>query len=351
MKHLHQLALALVALFASATHAPADQLIITSDRVHQAFQGGAANYESYASDHPEYLAYRQAFIYLYQRNPNIPKERAIQLFETWRARFIEKYRPGDPSPPGSPGSGPARYDLFNGACDIAASLPGGDEIGLGFIISIVRQGKEYAEFRYNREMEPIYRISSLLKQGFTIEAEREFTRRANETAAAMKQSNPDFAAVLQHLDQDSARRAAEVIANHPEWATLPAIQALRGFMNDRGEIVATSDQLRALFGTELQNLQNTVSSNLTLLHQLAAGQEVLYRYMTNSELRALNQQRIASDQAAYEQKIRAANASVYILSTLVGFKDPELGHQMQVVGDSTVQVASAIHAFTQSQAG
>src|ERR1041384_7693938 len=198
MKDLHQIALALVTLVASAMPAAADQLIIASDRVDQAFQGGAANYQSYASDHPECLAYRQAFIYLYQRNPNIPKERAIQLFETWRARFIEKYRPGDPSPPGSPGSGSARYDRFNGACDIAASLPGGDEIGLGFIISIVKQGKEYAEFRYNREMEPIYRIASLLKQGFTIEAEREYTRRANESADAMKRSNPNFAGFLAH---------------------------------------------------------------------------------------------------------------------------------------------------------
>jgi hypothetical protein len=350
MKTLEQIASFLGALFTSEMLALADPLAIASDRVDQAFQGGAANYQSYAADHPEYLAYRQAFIYLYQRNPNISKERAIQLFESWRTRFIEKYQPGDPSPPGSPGSGPAHFDLFNGACDIASTLPGGDEIGLGFIISIVKQGKEYAEFRYNREMEPIYRISSLLKQGFTIEAEREYTRHANETAAAMKQSNPNFAGFLEYLDKDSAKRTAQIIAAHPEWANTPAIQALRGLMNARGEIVATPDQLKALFGAELQNLQNTVSSNLTLLHQLAADQAILYRYMTNAQLQAQNEQRIASAQAAYEQKIKAANASVYILSTLVGFDNPELGHQMQVIGDSTIQIADAIHTFTASQA-
>lgn len=60
--------------------------------------------------------------------------------------------------------------------------------------------------------------------------------------------------------------------------------------------------------------------------------------------------RRAFEQAAYEQKVKAANISVYILSTLVGFKNPELGHQLQVVGDSTVQVADALQQFAKADA-
>src|SRR6266498_1767259 len=42
----------------------------SADQVDQAFQGGAANFEIFVRDHPEYLAYRQGFTYLYQRYPN-----------------------------------------------------------------------------------------------------------------------------------------------------------------------------------------------------------------------------------------------------------------------------------------
>src|SRR5437879_1194387 len=87
-----------ISLFALGTSAFAadTQLVFPSDKVDEAFQGAAATYDSFALNKPEYLAYRQSFIYLYQRNPKIPRERAIELFETWRNRFIEKYQPGDP---------------------------------------------------------------------------------------------------------------------------------------------------------------------------------------------------------------------------------------------------------------
>lgn len=141
------------------------QFIVPSDRVDQAVFGTAANYDSYAQQRPEDLAYLKYIIELYRRNPNAPPERVIQHIENTRTRFNQTYRRGDPSAPDKPGSGAARYDYFNGAADLLGSVPGGEVIGLGFIVSIIRQGKEYGEFRYNRRMEPIFRLSSLLKEG------------------------------------------------------------------------------------------------------------------------------------------------------------------------------------------
>lgn len=167
----------------------------------------------------------------------------------------------------------------------------------------------------------------------------------------MAQNNPRVAAVIQSvLIRSATQNAQQIIAGNPALASNPTIQALQSLMNERGEIVASIEQLRAMFGTELQNLQDTMNSNLALVTDLPARQDVLYRYMLNAEEQRLNQERIAREQAAYEQKVKAANASVYILSTLVGFNNPELGHQMQVVGDSTVQIADALHNFAKADA-
>src|SRR5437762_490536 len=53
------------------------QLIFRSDRVNEAFQGGAANYARYTGSSPENLAYRKFVIELYRRNPDADPQKVI----------------------------------------------------------------------------------------------------------------------------------------------------------------------------------------------------------------------------------------------------------------------------------
>jgi hypothetical protein len=128
------------------------------------------------------------------------------------------------------------------------------------------------------------------------------------------------------------------------------IEALVARINANGQILISADELRALFDQEFANLRGLANESLGLIAQLTANQEELYRYMNNAELRATNQQLIAQQQAERQKRIDSANASVYILSTLVGFSDPERAHQMQVVGSSAIQIVDSLNRFATADA-
>ena len=149
--------------------------------------------------------------------------------------------------------------------------------------------------------------------------------------------------------EQSARTIFETSAVMPGN---PRIQELvsRIDANSQQQLVISPDELSALYEQELSALRGVGTESFNLIKQLATNQAEIYRYMTNAEQRAANQQMVAERQFQRQKEIDAANASIYILSTFVGFSDPERAHQMQVIGSSTVQIVDSLNKFAAADA-
>ncbi len=88
-----------------------------------------------------------------------------------------------------------------------------------------------------------------------------------------------------------------------------------------------------------------MDTNRNMLLQISSTQSNILDYLQDqaSQTAAANAQAAARAQTA--AVIDSANASIYLLSTAIGLSDPVLGHQVDVVGKSAVQIASALNKF------
>lgn len=135
-----------------------------------------------------------------------------------------------------------------------------------------------------------------------------------------------------------------------EFSNNPTLQSVMAHANAQGGITISVAELTSLFQAELAKVNGSSSNILTAIGTLTTNQGVLLQYMTNIAQQLSNQAENAAIAAQHQKVIDAANSSVYILSTLVGFNDPKLGHDMQVVGGSTIQIADALGKFTKNDA-
>lgn len=164
--------------------------------------------------------------------------------------------------------------------------------------------------------------------------------------------NNNVAAVARELIFGITRSdsAVELFQFTPEFNNNTTLQTLMSHTNAQGGITISIAELTSLFQAELARVNGSSSNMLTVLGTLTTNQGVLLHYMTNISMQLSNQVQMAQIAAQHQQVVDAANSSVYILSTLVGFDNPKLGHEMQVVGSSTIQIADALGKFTKKDA-
>jgi len=160
--------------------------------------------------------------------------------------------------------------------------------------------------------------------------------------------NNNLAAIIRERVFGITRYAdsADLFQFTPEFRNNPTLQTLMTHTNAQDGITISVAELRALFQAELAKVNGSSSNILAAIGTLTTNQGVLLGYMTNISQQLTNQAENARIAADHQKVVDAANSSVYILSTLVGFNDPKLGHEMQVVGGSAIQIADALGKFT-----
>jgi hypothetical protein len=65
----------------------------------------------------------------------------------------------------------------------------------------------------------------------------------------------------------------------------------------------------------------------------------------NADVAKKKQEAAAADAAAYQLKINAAQAGVYLVSTVIGFANPKLGKQIGAVGQASIQVFQTLNQY------
>lgn len=135
----------------------------------------------------------------------------------------------------------------------------------------------------------------------------------------------------------------DVLRKVPELADSAALQALAAQPRVNGQITITKEQLSTLFQQEVGALVSTIETNRALLVQISATQSNILSYLTNQVAVTAAREQKERERAETARVIQAANASIYLLSTAIGFGDPKLGREIYAVGNSTVQMADALN--------
>jgi hypothetical protein len=141
--------------------------------------------------------------------------------------------------------------------------------------------------------------------------------------------------------------ALTVLADHPD--AFP--QQVKAAMRPDGSMEISLADLQQLATTEFGKINASIDDMQKTLVTLSAQQGQLVDFMRNQELRQKAQALAEAKAREHQLKLQAASSSVYIVSTLVGFKDPKLGKQIATIGNSAIQIGESLNGWMQAVAG
>lgn len=132
----------------------------------------------------------------------------------------------------------------------------------------------------------------------------------------------------------SSREA--IIAAAPDKTVRDTIQMILDSQNDQNALTEQAITMMKTVRDGQASLTKDILTNLGNIGELL-GQDRI------SRVRA---KRRANEHETLAIKVRGVESMVYLTATLIGFKDPELSHQVQTIGDAGIKVYKAWETFT-----
>ena len=124
---------------------------------------------------------------------------------------------------------------------------------------------------------------------------------------------------------------------------------LEQYVGPDGSVTATLADLRALMQEQFATIREQWTAAQADLLAIRDSQSNLLAYLDDSAEAAAARQRIADARAArsaeQQEWLSAGKSAVHVLSTLVGFADPKLGHQLAVMGNAAADMTMAVVKF------
>ncbi len=112
-----------------------------------------------------------------------------------------------------------------------------------------------------------------------------------------------------------------------------------------------SADLKNLAKTEFGKINESIDDLQLSLVQLDLQQEVLVDFMKNEQARREAQALAEAKAREHQLKLQAADSAIYVLSTLAGFIDADVGHQIDTVAKSALQIGKSLNGWMEAVAG
>jgi hypothetical protein len=139
----------------------------------------------------------------------------------------------------------------------------------------------------------------------------------------------------------------EYLKQYPEGVPEAVLRAAR----PDGSLEISLADLQKLAQEEFGKINASIDDMQQTLGTISAQQGELVEYMQNQELLQKHRAMVEAKAREHQLKLQAANASVYLLSTLVGFADEQAGRQLATVGGAVIQLAEAYNGWMHAVAG
>lgn len=143
-------------------------------------------------------------------------------------------------------------------------------------------------------------------------------------------------------------RFDKILADNPD---LPIPIALLDNIGDDGTLNVSLNDLKAMSEAEFEKLNASIDSIQESLIEIDKQQDVIIDFLKDQELKAKWQEVMKKKAAEQQRIIDGVKTGISVLSSLIGHYDPELAKQVNVVGNSALQVGVALNNWLNATAG
>ena len=156
----------------------------------------------------------------------------------------------------------------------------------------------------------------------------------------LKKATPDLA-ITHEIGISPSSTREMLVASAPDKEQRDMMKRLLDAQGDQHKLTQLTVTMLADIRLDQAGLTKTTLPELDDVKQLVE-QDKISRARAKREMRA---------RQALAIKIRGVESMVYLASTLIGLDDPQLGHQIQTIGDASIKVYNAWNTFAEVTQG
>jgi len=131
----------------------------------------------------------------------------------------------------------------------------------------------------------------------------------------------------------------------------PLSQQLAQLQQQNDGFQASLDELTTLTQSEFAKLNASLADMRGVLVEIDKQQKDILGYLKDQQARQKAEDLAVAKAKEHERKLRAAQAGIFIVSSLIGLKYPERGRQIAVVGTAVIQVGETYRQWMTAVAG
>lgn len=124
------------------------------------------------------------------------------------------------------------------------------------------------------------------------------------------------------------------------------LRDLTSLIQENGEIRTDINTLKQTFQTSINQVQVGIDAQLKASEKILQGQAEIYQFLTDQAAQAELEADRERARREYEQTIAGAQSGVYLLSTFIGFADPDAGKKVGVIGNSFITIADSMNKIS-----
>lgn len=184
---------------------------------------------------------------------------------------------------------------------------------------------------------------------YLLDRSPEILARIQECAREIPEVGEAFRAIegdkiIDHI-LDSADKLLE------EYPDLPIPPEIRDGIEADGTIKISLNDLKALSEEEFAKLHGSIDDMQETLNQIDKNQAVILDYLKNQELKEKWQATMKKKAAEQQAILDGVKTSITVVTSLVGQIDPKVAKELNVVGNSALQVGVAVNGWLKAVSG
>lgn len=142
--------------------------------------------------------------------------------------------------------------------------------------------------------------------------------------------------------------ARDIVAKNP--TIMPRIINQKIINSVDGSITVSIGEMREEFEEQFEIVRDSMVSIRGYLVEIDDHQHDILEWIAQTELRRIVEADAKAKAAAFKLKLDAASSGMFIISTIVGLKDPQLATQMSVIGNTAIQLAGSFNGYLEAMA-